>query len=98
MIQKIKPHKVIADKTYDADWLLYYLNSENIVAVIPPKRSRLQQRTIDYKSYKERNVIERTINKLKQHRRIAPAMKRLQPLFFPSAFWLQLLSICLFRC
>lgn len=71
LLQKAKPDKVIADKAYDADWLLHYLDSEDIEAVIPPKRSRLRQRTIDHKAYKERNVIERTINKLKQCRKIA---------------------------
>ena len=72
----VKPKKVVADKAYDADWLLYYLNSEGNEAVIPPKRSRLQKRTIDYKAYKERNVIERTINKLKQYSKIATRLKR----------------------
>lgn len=67
----IKPKKVIADKAYDAGWLLLYLDSEGIEAVIPPKRSRLQKRMIDYRAYKERNVIERTINKMKQYRKIA---------------------------
>lgn len=71
LLQKVKPDKVIADKAYDADWLLHYLDSEGIDAVIPPKKSRLQQRTIDYRAYKERNVIERTINRLKQYRKIA---------------------------
>ncbi len=67
----MKPERVIADKAYDADWLLHYLDSEGIEAVIPPKRSRLQQRDMDYIAYKQRNVIERTINKLKQYRKIA---------------------------
>ena len=71
LIQNTKPDKVIADKAYDADWLLLYLESEGIEAVIPPKRNRLGKRTIDYKAYKERNVIERTINKRKQYRKIA---------------------------
>lgn len=70
-MQGIKPDKVIADKAYDADWLLHYLDSEGIEALIPPKRSRLQKRTVDYNVYKQRNIIERTINKLKQYRRIA---------------------------
>ena len=61
----------MADKAYDADWLLHYLDSENIEAVIPPKRSRIQKRTTDYIAYKGRNVIERSINKLKQYRKIA---------------------------
>ncbi len=46
-----RPHKVIADKAYDADWLLHYLDSEGIEAVIPPKKNRLQKRTIDYNNY-----------------------------------------------
>ena len=71
LIQDTKPDEVIADKAYDADWLLLYLDSEGIEAVIPPKRSRLEPRTIDYKAYQKRNVIERTINKLKQYRKIA---------------------------
>ena len=71
LIQGWECSKLIADKAYDADWLLHYLDSEGIEAVIPPKRSRLAQRTIDYTAYKQRNVIERTINKLKQYRRIA---------------------------
>ena len=71
LIQDTKPDKGIADKAYDADWLLLYLDSEGIEAVIPPKRNRLQKRIIDYKAYKQRNVIERTINRLKQYRKIA---------------------------
>ena len=55
LIQKEQPDKVIADKAYDADWLLHYLDSERIEAVIPPKKNRLQKRAIDCKTYKERN-------------------------------------------
>ena len=71
LMQAMKPEKMIADKAYDANWLLYYLDSEGIEAVIPPKRNRLQRRSTDYIAYKQRNVIERTINKLKQYRKIA---------------------------
>lgn len=71
LLQGMKPQKLIADKAYDANWLLHYLDSEGIEAVIPPKKSRLQRRITDYITYKNRNVIERTINKLKQYRKIA---------------------------
>lgn len=71
LLQNEQPLKVIADKAYDADWLLHYLNSENIEAVIPPKKSRLEQRAVDYTAYKERNIIERTVNRMKQYRKIA---------------------------
>lgn len=71
LVQGEQPSRVIADKAYDADWLLLYLESQGIEAVIPPKTNRQTQRIIDYKAYKERNVIERTINRLKQYRKIA---------------------------
>ncbi|MDQ2752622.1 MAG: transposase [Bacteroidota bacterium] len=67
---------MIADKAYDADWLLPYLDSGGIEAVIPPKRSRLQQRNTYYSVYKQRNVIEQMINKLKQYPKIATRYKK----------------------
>ena len=39
--------------------------------VIPPKRNRKLQRPYDTNLYKERNLIERFFNKLKQFRRVA---------------------------
>jgi putative transposase len=39
--------------------------------VIPPKRNRKVQRPYDAQLYKERNLIERFFNKLKQFRRVA---------------------------
>ena len=81
LIQGHKAAKLIADKAYDADWLLHYLDSEATEVVIPPKKSRLQQRTIDYEAYKQRNVIERTINKLKQYRKIATRYEKTKTSF-----------------
>ena len=86
LVQGFKATKLIADKAYDADWLLYYLHSEDIEAVIPPKRSRLQQRTTDYQAYKQRNVIERTINKLKQYRKIATRYEKTAQSFAALCF------------
>lgn len=77
---------VIADKAYDADWLLHYLDSEGIEAVIPPKKNRVQKRTIDYTAYKQRNVIERTINKLKQYRKVATRYEKTAASFISLCF------------
>ncbi len=87
LVQQAKPGKVIADKAYDADWLLHYLDSEGIEAVIPPKRNRLQQRSTDYSAYKQRNVIERTINKLKQYRKIATRYEKTTASFLSLCFF-----------
>ncbi len=61
----------IADKAYDADGLIDTLKARNIQPVIPPRRNRKVQRFYDRQMYKERNLVERFLNKLKQFRGIA---------------------------
>jgi putative transposase len=45
--------------------------------VIPPKRNRTFKRPYDAELYKERNIIERFFNKLKQFRRLAARYDKL---------------------
>jgi putative transposase len=45
--------------------------------VIPPRRNRKLQRPYDLSLYKERNMIERFFNKLKQFRRVATRYDKL---------------------
>ena len=45
--------------------------------VIPPKRNRKDQRPYDADLYKERNIIERFFNKLKQFRPVATRYDKL---------------------
>jgi transposase len=86
LVQGLKAERLIADRAYDADYLLHYLDSEDIEAVIPPRSSRLIQRAIDEKAYKKRNVIERTINKLKQYRKIATRYEKTAASFSALCF------------
>ena len=67
----------IADKGYDADHLIETVIQTGAEAVIPPKRNRKIQRPYDIDLYKERNVIERFFNKLKQFRRVATRYDKL---------------------
>jgi putative transposase len=60
----------IADKGYDANHLHEEIAGRGGEIVIPPKRNRKVQRSYDVDLYKERNLIERLFNKLKQFRRI----------------------------
>lgn len=53
LVRGVKSDKVIADKAYDTDWLLFYLESEGIEAVIPSKATRPRRRQIDYRAYKQ---------------------------------------------
>lgn len=65
------PEAVVADKGYDADWLVAQIESSGAEAVIPPKSNRTVQRSYDRNLYADRNKIERLFNRLKHYRRVA---------------------------
>lgn len=67
----------IADKGYDADHLCGKIAETGAQIVIPPKRNRKVKRAYDADLYKERNIIERFFNKLKQFRRVATRYDKL---------------------
>jgi putative transposase len=77
LIEGFKADAAIADKGYDADALLEKLQKQDCKTVIPPKKNRTIQRDYDRDLYKERNVIERFFNKLKQFRRVATRYDKL---------------------
>ena len=62
---------VIADKGYDGDEFVAAIEATGAVAVIPPKKNRIFKREYDEILYKERNLAERFINRIKQYRRVA---------------------------
>ena len=62
---------MLADKGYDAGWLVEQIEAAGAVAVIPPKKNRTVQRSYDADLYGERNEIERLFNRLKHYRRVA---------------------------
>ncbi len=59
---------VIADKGYDSDPLRELL--QQVEVVIPFRRNRKQPRAYDRIRYRERNIVERFINRIKWYRRI----------------------------
>lgn len=63
---------VIADKAYDArERVLEVLAKAGKAAVIPPQRTRSEQRVWDRHLYKARHLIEHFFARLKQYRAIA---------------------------
>ena len=77
LVDGFEPDATIADKGYDADHLTGRVSETGAEVVIPPKRNRKVQRPYDVDLYKERNVIERFFNKLKQFRRVATRYDKL---------------------
>lgn len=70
LIKNLFPDYVIADKGYDADKFILLLRKTEVEAVIPSKKNRLIQRSLDTELYKERHLIECCIGKLKHFRRV----------------------------
>lgn len=68
---------MLADKGYDADHLVDRIAQTGTRIVIPPQRNRKIQRPYDTELYKQRNIIERFFNKLKQFRRVATRYDKL---------------------
>lgn len=72
-----RPGRVLADRGYDVDRVRAWLRSKRIGAVIPPKRTRVRRFDYDRATYRERNVVERAIGHLKEHRRLATRHEKL---------------------
>jgi len=62
---------VIADKSYDGDDFVGAIEASGAEPVIPPKKNRIFKREYDKVLYKERNLAERFISRIKQFRRVA---------------------------
>lgn len=62
---------LLADKAYDTNALLEYLDDRGVTPVIPPRSHRKDQRGYDKDLYKLRHLIENAFLKLKQWRAIA---------------------------
>ena len=77
LIEGFCANYVLADKGYDSDAFILAIRSAGAEPVIPPRKGRLQPRAYDRELYKERNLVERLFQKLKQFRRIATRYERL---------------------
>ena len=62
LLEGLKADAVLADKGYDADYIVQAVGDMGAVAVIPPKSNRIVQREYDEALYKERNLVERMFN------------------------------------
>ena len=68
---------VIADRSYDAADFLQLIVEHEAVAVIPPRKNRIEPRDYDEHLYKERHLIECFIGKIKHYRRIFSRFEKL---------------------
>ena len=68
---RIRPERVVGDKGYSSKKIRAYLRKRGIGSVIARPSNEKRRGSFDKEAYRRRNVVERTINRLKQFRRVA---------------------------
>jgi transposase len=69
--------RVIADRAYDANDFIEYVEDKGGEVVIPPRRNRKESRAYDAHLYEERHLVECFINKIKHYRRLFSRFEKL---------------------
>jgi transposase len=85
LVSGLEVEHVIADKGYDSDELVGKIEAGGAEAVIPPRSNRKTPRDYDKHLYKERNLVERFLNKVKNCRRVATHYEKTSRNYM--AFW-----------
>ena len=90
-----QPRVLLADKGYDADFILADLDARDVVAVIPARRNRKVQPVIDGHIYALRNLVERCFSRLKHSRRLATRYDKTADSFLAA---LKLVAVRVWLC
>lgn len=73
---------IIADKGYDSDRFVHWLEKRGAIVVIPSRKTARHPRDIDRHIYMERHLVENLFLKFKAHRRFATRYEKRACLFF----------------
>jgi transposase len=68
---RLRPQCVVADKGYNSERIRELLNGKQVKPVIPVRSDQDKDESFDQEMSRDRNLVERLINRLKQWRRIA---------------------------
>ena len=94
MIAGLAAGHLIADKAYDAHAILDHAEAIGARPIIPQRSCMNRKRDFDPVIYKRRNLVERTIGRLKQLRRIATRDDRLPANYLASLYLASLTFWC----
>jgi transposase len=81
LTQNIQGSFILADKGYDSDDFIEFLQDKGCQPVIPPRKNRQNPREYDQHLYKERHLIECFFNKIKHFRRIFSRFDKIATVF-----------------
>jgi transposase len=91
---RVRPAQVVGDKGYSYPTVRWALARRGVRAVIPRRRDQRgdgRHRSFDRAVYRERNRVERLINRLKQCRRVATRYEK------HAAHYLAMLALAALR-
>ena len=74
---KLRPRAVVGDRGYTGKSSRDHLRHRGISAIIPQVKTEKVRKLIDWRLYRERNVVERLVGRLKEYRRIATRYDKL---------------------
>ena len=77
LLSGFQANYVLADRGYDGAPAIEAVIMAGAIPVIPSRRTAKSPRDIDWSLYKERNIVERYFNKIKNFRRIATRYDKL---------------------
>jgi transposase len=72
-----RPDRLVADKGYSYPTVRAELRRRGIAAVIPSRSDQPRRTGFDKAAYRQRNRVERSVNRLKQLRRVATRYEKL---------------------
>ncbi|WP_162511069.1 transposase, partial [Treponema endosymbiont of Eucomonympha sp.] len=84
LMEDLEAEAFLADKAYDTNELLDMLKEADITAVIPPVKSRKEQRAYSHELYRARHVIKIVFDALKHWRGIATRYAKLTVSFIAA--------------
>ncbi|WP_062328888.1 IS5/IS1182 family transposase, partial [Treponema endosymbiont of Eucomonympha sp.] len=84
LMEDLEAEAFLADKAYDTNELLDMLKEADIATVIPPVKSRKEQRAYSHELYRARHVIENVFRALKRWRGIATRYAKLTASFIAA--------------
>jgi transposase len=68
---RLHPKRIVGDKGYSFPFYRRFLHCKGIQATIPRKKNQYRTGPFNKEVYRQRNRVERLINRLKQFRRVA---------------------------
>jgi transposase len=77
---------VIADRAYDAEAFRARIPERDAEPVIPPLKTRKVQQPYSRRKYKQQNLIERFVHRLKHYRRVATRYEKTARNFLAFAY------------